>query len=437
MAIALDSEFLKTHGVVLTRSVAFVPFSFVRETTGISQQKQQIPKCKTSFGNPFVLSISPKEVMCRADLLPCGHSLNSIVQSSVVSGEKLKNIQEEYKQLKSKTTTESFEEKEYTENNNYSSLTDFDSLCPHSIPNIRRLDKAWVESVYMAPVNSLEFRDAAMQLNHLRAYGKGRRRQRALPFLLRYHPKLLQDILRSSFPSANAWCSWLTMCGDLVERELQKLGDEHRQLSDVCTFENSQGKLDDKKKGNFPQYKECNTLEEFSYELNRTWSSLMVSVSSGGSKFYCYGDGDLKAIQNTLQLSCKMLERHSSSITKKTQSVNTKTFNHQQNGFEEGEDGKKEVLLGSGAGCGTVDTGRLLTSPHQARPLDATRHPLFAAAGFRTSPGAIPALTEALKKAALADETAVRLLKENAPHNPVWDARALACVCASCGIGPP
>ncbi|KAH9586237.1 hypothetical protein LSM04_001866 [Trypanosoma melophagium] len=429
MAIALDSEFLKTHGIVLARSVAFVPFFFVREAMRTLKQEQETLRCKTNFGTSFILSLTPTEVMRRADLLPCGHSLNSVLQSSLVNGEKLRNIQEKYIQSKSKITTKNFE-KEYSEINNYSLLNDFDSLCPHSIPNIRRLDKAWLEAVYVASVRSPEFRDAVIHLNHLRAYGKGRRRQRSLPFLLRYHPELLQDILRSSFPTANAWCSWLSMCGDLVEAELQRLADEHRQLSDVYAFEKVEGKTDCNKKGNSLKYQECNTLEEFSYELNKAWCSLMASVSGGSNKFYCYGDGDLKAIQNTLRLSCKMLEQYSSPKSKSTQLVNTKPFNHHhQNSVE--ENGCVGNFVGSGAAA-----GGLLTSPYQARPLDATRHPLFAAAGFRTSPKAIPALTDALRKAALSDEAAARLLEENAPHNPVWDAKALACVCASCGIGP-
>ncbi|KAF8297347.1 hypothetical protein TcBrA4_0068690 [Trypanosoma cruzi] len=108
---------------------------------------------------------------------------------------------------------------------------EFNSLCPYSIPNIRRADHSWFKAIYSASVHSSEFRGAAMCLDHLKAYGKGRRQERSLSFLLRHHPTLLQEILRVSFSSAEAWCTWLVMCGDLVEKELRQLAEKYRQMS--------------------------------------------------------------------------------------------------------------------------------------------------------------------------------------------------------------
>ncbi|ESL09355.1 hypothetical protein TRSC58_02924 [Trypanosoma rangeli SC58] len=407
-AIALDSEFLKSHGRVLTRAVAFVPFSFTKEAAYELQADaraavprapllssphppprptQQTLRRSTVFGVPIILSLIPAEVMRRADVLPCGHSLEAELRTTLAHGERLRTIQERHERSSAEAVS--------------AMAGAFNSVCPYSIPNIRRGDASWFGALYSAAVHSTDFREAARRLDHLKAYGRGRRQERSLSFLLRQHPALLQEVLRESFSSADAWCAWLKMCGDLVERELNHVAEEYRHLSAPPTspFTPSVVMESDPGRGGV-QYKECGSLEELSYELNRLWCSLRRRGDGGGDmKFYAYGDMDAKAIQNTLRLGCCMQGSARSALP---------PLRH--------------------------DAGQLLASPYEAKVVDVTRHTLFAASGFRASPGTIPRLGDALEKAAAVDGAAAHLRAHSDPHNPVWDSKALACVTVASGI---
>ncbi|RNE96834.1 hypothetical protein TraAM80_09605 [Trypanosoma rangeli] len=417
VAIALDSEFLKSHGRVLTRAVAFVPFSFTKDAAYESQAdaraavprapllsspqpppgpRQQTLRRSTIFGIPIILSLIPAEVMRRADVLPCGHSLEAELRTALAHGERLRTIQERHERSSAEAVSEM--------------AGAFNSFCPYSIPNIRRGDVSWFEALYSAAVHSADFREAARRLDHLKAYGKGRRQERSLSFLLRQHPTLLQEVLRESFSSADAWCAWLKMCGDLVERELHRVAEECRHLSapPASPFTPSVEMESDPSRGGV-QYKECGSLEELSYELSRLWCSLRRRGGGGGDmKFYAYGDMDAKAIQNTLRLGCCMQTRCSAPALQRGPPSAPPPLRH--------------------------NAGQLLASPYEARVVDVTRHTLFAASGFRVSPRTIPRLGDALEKAAAVDGAAARLRSQSDPHNPVWDAKALACVTVASGI---
>ncbi|EAN82963.1 hypothetical protein TcCL_ESM09546 [Trypanosoma cruzi] len=456
VVIALDSEFLKTHGHVLTRAVAFVPFSARKGTSGSEHQfdgsvvatstslhsslspslpvpKRQAFRRATVFGVPIILNLDPVEVMRRADVLPCGHSLALELRTGLVSGERLRTLQERHARSDSKAFLRRTEEATTTTtttttfSGNRAWHLEFNSLCPYSIPNIRRADHSWFKAIYSASVHSSEFRGAAMCLDHLKTYGKGRRQERSLSFLLRHHPTLLQEILRVSFSSAEAWCAWLVMCGDLVEKELRQLAEKYRQMSSSPFTPSILMEYDPSYKG--VQYKECGNMEEFSYELSRLWYILLRHGGEVGTKLYTYGDMDAKAIQNTLRLSCCMKTRYS---PRASQSARLCSPPSQLTGADEASNNKSDsqhVLNPL-----QPESGQLLTSPYEAKVVDVTRHTLFAASGFRTSPRVIPPLGDALEKAAIVDEAAVRLRSQSDPHNPVWDAKALACITVACGI---
>lgn len=78
-----------------------------------------------------------------------------------------------------------------------------------------------------------------------------------------------------------------------------------------------------------------------------------------------------------------------------------------------------------------------LFSVSQVHLIDITSHAMYAAAGFLTPSRKKIALAEALKKAAAQDATAAALLAHARPHDPVWDAQALACVVVACGVVTP
>ncbi|RNE99482.1 uncharacterized protein Tco025E_09037 [Trypanosoma conorhini] len=414
VVFALDTEFLKTHGHVLTRAVAFVPFS---STSGAAHEPQadaravatraplpsasppspsmlrrQTLRRSTVFGVPIILSLTPAEVMRRADVLPCGHSLAVELRTALAHGERLRAIQERHTRPDAEAALGTATGVTRTALGAARvSPTAFNSLCPYSIPNIRRADVSWFEALYSAAVHSTDFREATRRLAHLKAYGKGRRQERSLSFLLRQHPALLQDVLRESFSSAEAWCAWLRMCGDLVERELHRVAEEYRRssASTASLFAPAMAMEGGREPGAV-LYKECASAEELSLELSRLWRSLLRH--GGGTKLYTYGDMDARAIQDTLRLGCCVPARPS------------------------------------------LDADQLLASPYEAKVVDVTRHTLFAASGFRASPRVIPRLGDALEKAAAIDEAAARLLAQSDPHNPVWDAKALACIAVASGI---
>lgn len=432
VAIALDSEFLKTRGHVFASSVAFVPFSSrpvvleqrqhfvnVRAATGDSSPPcalsgQRAQRRVTVFGTPIILSLNPTEVMSRADVLPCGHCLEPLLRTEFVSGETLRAIQQRHAKPVAEVPPEKNGGTSKTLTGSCAAHGEFDLLCPYSIPNIRCVDKTWLRALHAAPVGSNDFREAAVRLNYLRSYGRGRRKERSVSFLLRQYPELLQDVLRESFATAEAWCDWLKMCGDIVEKELHRVTSEHRQLSSSSSSIWPPSAITPHgAEDNAVQLKICENLEEFSRELNSLWCSLMrlgARACDSGAKFYAYGNIDAKAIQNTLRWASK--QPHGSE----------KAFLMESEGEELAA--QSPPLL-----------RERLSSPFGAKVLDITRHPLFAASGFRASPDSIPALGNALKKAAAVDDVAARLRAKSDHHNPVWDAKALACIGTACGIG--
>lgn len=78
-----------------------------------------------------------------------------------------------------------------------------------------------------------------------------------------------------------------------------------------------------------------------------------------------------------------------------------------------------------------------LHTPTQMQLIDITSHPMYAAAGFLTSSRKKISLVEALKKASGQDETAAVLYQHRRPHDPIWDAQALGCVVIACGVIRP
>ncbi|KAF8297343.1 hypothetical protein TcBrA4_0068770 [Trypanosoma cruzi] len=171
-------------------------------------------------------------------------------------------------------------------------------------------------------------------------------------------------------------------------------------------------------------------MEDLSYELSRLWHILLRHGGEVGTKLYTYGDMDAKAIQNTLRLSCCMKTRYS---PRASQSAWLRSPPSQLIGADEASNNKSDsqhVLTPL-----QPESGQLLTSPYEAKVVDVTRHTTFCRVrGFAHRQESFHRWVMPLEKAAIVDEAAVRLRSQSDPHNPVWDAKALACITVACGI---
>ncbi|KAG8340971.1 hypothetical protein ERJ75_001667800 [Trypanosoma vivax] len=404
--IALDCEFIKTKRRVLVGAVAFVPFFAGSVLSG---------GCRaTEFSQPVVLTLEPGEAMRHADVLPCGHCLQPLMQNC--------NKADHPAALR-KRRENTVSTPDMAKCLPRDGITLLEVMCPHSIPNIRRTNEAWMRALHVAPVNSTEFQEAVNGMENLRSYGKGRRKQWALSFMAWRHPQLLQDVLRKSFCSADSWCAWLHACADETERELRRLVEHYKITSSswppVAAVSEGEGSDPG---GKAVMHMECKSLEELSRELSRAWRFLTDTFGKkwGSTKFYAYGNADAKAIRSSMELCEQPFSRNTintpsalpGSSPEPPCTHNSERHRHsaaQPEGFS--------------------------FSPKQAKVLDVTHHPLFAASGFCVSPACSPPLTEALRKAATVDATARELLASMRPHDPLWDAKALACISVVCGIG--
>ncbi|CAG9580507.1 conserved hypothetical protein [Leishmania major strain Friedlin] len=331
----------------------------------------------------------------------------------------------------------------------------FKGLDPFGIPNIHRFNREALELLYAAPVESPDFVAASQHICGLRAYSKGRQGYKSLAHLSRHHPHFLQALLRRSFERPSAWYSWLADCALSVEANLIEVRNAHRDDTRVSAWRHvgrSTGDTavdaDRVQTASAPvpassslNFQESLTMQDLAKQINLLWSGLVhapaspYSGSEGASmcsraKVYVYGSSDASVLRRTLGLAftgaplqCPRSER----------------------GLRAGSrfPGRKQLRDAAAAAHAAALSSAHQTPPRPLRPLsppleavivDATRHPLFTAAGFAPSPKQPPSLMTALEKAANSDATAAELLSAPQWHDPLWDAQALACVCACAGM---
>lgn len=494
---ALDVEFLKTKGQDYARAVAFVPFSAASSTTHLTEFNPTAFEAGARL-----LALSTATVMQESEALPAGHALLPLLQTHMVSGPQLESIcavhekearkrMEEYtaarllsreqarrsateasgelaavktlagtlsQHLRHQTASSPAEEgsppspsprvaaahrshsadqhrRAYRQHQmRVGALPHFETFDPYSFPNLSFYPDTTLRAIYEAEVSSSAFQEAAQCLVYkLRAYGKGRGRFKSIAFLLGLLPSFTQDVLRASFASSKEWLEFAALLRSTAEKEVNQLILTYRERA--ATETRSNGSV-------VPpvSFHECVSLQELSLELSKAWASLLYNhqQTSGSStgrdgrrgdrrpKIFAYGSADNGVIKRTLALSC--------------QKENLLSEGKRQKNEDEEKVSDSPSHIKSWASLCPLQplrTDRLMT-PHQARMIDITSHPLYAASGFLPPSRLKPSLLESLKICAARDATAAALLKSPQPHDPIWDAQALGCVCvASRAVVPP
>ncbi|GET91696.1 hypothetical protein, conserved [Leishmania tarentolae] len=321
-------------------------------------------------------------------------------------------------------------------------------LDPFGIPNIHRFNREALELLYTAAVESPDFVAASQHIGSLRAYGKGRQGYKSLAYLSHYHPQFLQSLLRRSFENPSAWCTWLAECASSVEANLIEVYSAHRYGSRLRACGHAGYSTDDAAvNADYDQtassplhFQESLTMEDLAKQLDVLWRGLVRAPETpcrnesaspySRAKVYVYGSSDASVLHRTLglaltntSLQCHLSERGPRKDSRFA--------------------GSRRLPDAAAAAHATASSAAhqrpsrplgLLSAPLGAVIVDATRHPLFTAAGFAPSPKQPPSLMTALQKAAKTDGTAAELLSAPQWHDPLWDARALACVCTSAGM---
>ncbi|CCW68434.1 unnamed protein product [Phytomonas sp. Hart1] len=286
----------------------------------------------------------------------------------------------------------------------------FEGFDPFSIPNVGVLGEDALRRLYTAPTDSSAFAEAVEAVSRIRAYGRGKGKQKALSFLWHYYPEFAQALLHASFASAGRWCEFLRDCAALVSDELESVEAVYRAQRYPLTLsagEPAPGR---------PTplfYQACPSLEAFSEALNQTWARLLFR--GGGGKFYTYGNVDAKVLATTLQLSCA-------------------TYQQKYRLRPESLSANGDHLRPAGPISIPQLPTDVLLSPFQAKVLDLTKSSYFSGAGFIQVEKKIPGLSEVLERVASCDSTAKEVRSINRPHDPLWDAQALACVCVGAGV---
>ncbi|KPI85878.1 hypothetical protein ABL78_5059 [Leptomonas seymouri] len=334
----------------------------------------------------------------------------------------------------------------------------FRGLDPYAVPNVRVFDRHALELLHAAPVQSEEFKQASQHLRRLSHVGRGRNGYKPLTYCIRTHPEFMQKVLQTVFESPSAWYEWLTACYTRVEEDLRSVRAAHCagahgqvRLSDLPSCARSNGDCGYGDSNTLPatqmvDFLEFDALEDLATEMNRVWGKLLRegvrdankkqadAASPQPPKVFVYGSADLGVIRTTLALSRspatlkpKQPERRyktgrfsAKRPTESTAVVPGASFSNPAQ--DAGEAGEK-----------TPDIAVQLISPYEARVVDITKHPLFTAAGFTSSPQKALSLSAALEKATLRDATAAALYESQRQHDPLWDAQALACICSVAG----
>lgn len=360
----------------------------------------------------------------------------------------------------------------------------FETFDPYSFPNRSKFSRQLFNTIFDDALDSESFNSAVKRFSSiLRPYGKGRGRFKSFSFVLEVFPAFLRDVLHASFPSSDAWWDFAGTLQNAAEVEMERVAARYRDFKEAGTSSS-----DTLVHQAFIPFTECGSLEDLALQLNRTWAKLLyegtdssdlsLSVAfrannamlnsysqkpsspvrrrQDGVKFFSYGSVDNGVLKRTLALCCGPNTARLPVIGESDTDAcpNAKNTSSVTEGLVENTDLTliDSGILEAGHSKPSQNHGKQLlswcdlspltslprdqlVSPHQARVIDITSHTLYAAAGFLPPSRRKPSLTDALGMAAKKDETAAELLENPMAHDPVWDAKALGCVCVACGIG--
>lgn len=481
----VDVEFLKTKGKHFARSVAVVWMSSEEvgeevpiagggvEEAGSSPSQgvdgtRKPPVRRTVFdiSKSVLHTLRSDTVMAEAEALPAGHVLLPLLQAHTVRGEVLSQMMtrhrdaarkahqaaclaEEEKQApapspppsgalfpnsaRSSSGEPSPQQERFKKKRRKVKLpallpSQFETFDAHTFPNPSAFDPSVWPAIFDDSPTSSTYQSAAQRLSVLLAYGKGRGRYRSLALLTQALPHFAQDVLHASFPTSTVWREFLWHCRqaslEAVERSNALYTGGSALLSPDPTAPAG---------GLLPAHTHDN-LMSLSRALNTSWAAMLhpadqstktqqqQGVRREEAKFYSYGHADDAVIKQTLSVGCGNKSQSSSQGgAAATPPAAAAPSEHKTSWAD-----LCPIQL--------FPTDQLL-SPLQARVWDITGHSLFASAGFLPPSRLKPNLLEALQRTSLmGDPTATALLDNPRPHDPVWDAMALGCVCVACGV---
>lgn len=361
-------------------------------------------------------------------------------------------------------------------------VRNFRGLDPYGVPNVHHFDKDALELLYAAPVESRDFKRASQHISPLRSIGRGKKGYKGLAFCTHTYPSFIQGVLQTVFESPASWYAWLVACSAQVEADLQRVRDSrctvaHGQMSDAAAADsqrlsssrNSNAQVLTLPPGQAVDYRECSSLEELATTVSVVWAALLregsvpVEAGDGGGggvaaaappKVFVYGSADLSVIRRTLALApppvpplrlnfSERAYKVSRFLTRRpdAQPSAAAAVAPQGSASSSADSGCSNSFSSSSASASCEDGPSLpqrssvhLMSPYEARVVDLSKHPLFTATGFASSPKKTPSLSAALEKAAARDATAATLHALQHQHDPLWDAQALACLCSTAGV---
>eukprot|EP00796_Vickermania_ingenoplastis_P002028 gene2028-1218_t len=441
---AIDVEFVKTRGAQYARSVAVVPLKPAPVNTDAASSSSSLPRLTAfDFADAALLSLQSSVVLELAEALPAGHVLLPLLQGATVKGDELERIRSHHVALAKKgmdawrengttvacdgsanqkkvdqplcapaPTDEKLKRSEYRRHQIKASIPEnFETFDPYSIPNCTAFGESSLKAIFDDAVESSTFTEAVGKLSTLRAYGKGRGRYKALSLVLEMMPAFGRDILHASFASSAVWCDFLGACRQAAAAEVERVNFTYRR-DGPAHGAGSATPL------SIPDisYVECTSLASLSESLSRLWARCLFAGDGAQQrgregKFYSYGSVDSGVLKRTLALSCGQ--------------------------GASAAHGKRSSSCPSHRLCPLHPFPRdVLLTPHQLRVIDITSHTLYETSGFLPSTRRKISLSDALQLAAKRDAVAAELLQHARPHDPVWDAQALGCVCVACGISP-
>lgn len=379
--VAVDAEFLKMGGSLLSRSVAFVPFQLTMGAPGVAVPP--VPQHAT------VVQLDSGFVLRHCDVLPAGYSLREHCESFSDGLERF------FPPPPLHSTARSLARK-LAQQPSDDPLSGRDAIAPletavaepaltvdpYMVPNAAQFHDG-LAALYSQPPSTEAFHKAArMVVSKTLAYGVSKHKTPSIGGLVRRDSARFQVFLQHRFSSLSHWLDWLAAAQALSRAALDSVA-----AAVVRSREASSHPWSSLTETDAPvKVWDVDSLVDFSRAVHREWSAYMGSPPTPPTKFYAYGGADCGVLRSSVQLACAELK-------------------------------------------GKQDDTHTLRSPMQIALTDITRSSVFRAMGFETELGLTPRLRHALEKVRHRSAVSEALLANPDEHNPLWDAAALAALC--------